>query len=199
MLAAHNGGPDRQMARQRLGQHFLTDPAVLERIRASLPLHPNSIWLESDAGHAEMPQHLLGEGRRAIAAVTKPPATKPPVTKPPVMKPEDPARTSPPTPRSAKWNGLLVSRQRAFLTLELALNGLSALHDRARIPARGISVSSIIGSTSRPMPAPSTRSSSAKPPTDCLVSGANLMANYPRSTSFTRSRQQFLSVRSEGE
>jgi hypothetical protein len=44
------------MARQRLGQHFLADPAVRERIRASLPLRPNDIWLEIGAGHGEMTQ-----------------------------------------------------------------------------------------------------------------------------------------------
>lgn len=60
------------MARQRLGQHFLADPAVRKRIRGSLPLRPNDIWLEIDAERGEVSQRLLGESRHVIAVEPDP-------------------------------------------------------------------------------------------------------------------------------
>jgi 16S rRNA A1518/A1519 N6-dimethyltransferase RsmA/KsgA/DIM1 with predicted DNA glycosylase/AP lyase activity len=107
------------MARQRLGQHFLADPAVRERIRGSLPLRPNDIWLEIGAGHGEMTHHLVGEGRRVIAARHE-------------------ARRSGPRLAAGlkkhEMNGLVVSRQMAYLAPELAPIGLSAFHVYGNIP-----------------------------------------------------------------
>jgi 16S rRNA (adenine1518-N6/adenine1519-N6)-dimethyltransferase len=103
------------MARQRLGQHFLADPAVRERIRASLPLRPNDIWLEIGAGHGEMTQHLVGEGRRVIAVES------------------DPHLAEDLKKRQREWPGMSLV-EGGILTLELAYNGLSAFHVYGNIP-----------------------------------------------------------------
>jgi len=103
------------MARQRLGQHFLADPAVRERIRASLPLRPNDIWLEIGAGHGEMTQHLLGEGRRVIAVES------------------DPRLVADLKKRQSEWPGMSLI-EGGILTLELAYNGLSPFHVYGNIP-----------------------------------------------------------------
>jgi 16S rRNA A1518/A1519 N6-dimethyltransferase RsmA/KsgA/DIM1 with predicted DNA glycosylase/AP lyase activity len=132
------------MARQRLGQHFLADPAVRERIRASLSLRPNDIWLEIRAGHGVMTQHLLREGRRTIG----------------VRRGCDTSRRS----KNAGWNGLLVSQKMAYLTLKLALNGLSAFHATANIPCCIASPILHRLLDFAPISAPSARSSSAKSP-----------------------------------
>lgn len=55
------------MARQRLGQHFLGDPAWQKRIFETLPRDANDVWLEIGAGHGEMTRLLAGEGRRVIS------------------------------------------------------------------------------------------------------------------------------------
>jgi hypothetical protein len=185
MVAAHNGASRSTASRAWgiRGQHFLADPAVRKNIRASLPLrqHNGAPSVQNGApeamanGARGISQGSLGDqtpGSKAASATprcrgtcsAKPAAPSSPATQPPATKPEDPPRTPPPDSKRAKRNGLLVSRQRAFLTLELALNGLSAFHASGSLPARIISLSSIICSTSRPISAPSTRSSSAKSP-----------------------------------
>jgi 16S rRNA (adenine1518-N6/adenine1519-N6)-dimethyltransferase len=58
------------MARERLGQHFLTDAGWRRRILESLPLVANETWIEIGAGHGEMTQSLAGNGRRVIAIET---------------------------------------------------------------------------------------------------------------------------------
>lgn len=62
------------MARQRLGQHFLTDPGWRENIARAIGISPHSIggsrhdssddfcWIEIGAGHGEMTQHLAATG-----------------------------------------------------------------------------------------------------------------------------------------
>ncbi len=56
------------MSPQRLGQHFLKDPAWRERILRALPIAPDDLWLEIGAGHGEMTREL---GRHAgrVAAI----------------------------------------------------------------------------------------------------------------------------------
>jgi 16S rRNA (adenine1518-N6/adenine1519-N6)-dimethyltransferase len=55
------------MARQRLGQHFLGDIGWRKRILKTLPLAPNETWVEIGPGHGEMTQLLAGDSRRVIA------------------------------------------------------------------------------------------------------------------------------------
>lgn len=67
------------MARQRLGQHFLTDEQWREQIARAIGVSPhselitplaskeNSVWIEVGAGHGEMTQHLLASGAAVIA------------------------------------------------------------------------------------------------------------------------------------
>ena len=59
------------MARQRLGQHFLSSPAWQARILAELPVQlPDStgdIWLEVGPGHGEMTRHLARRAERLVA------------------------------------------------------------------------------------------------------------------------------------
>ncbi|MFZ0582323.1 MAG: 16S rRNA (adenine(1518)-N(6)/adenine(1519)-N(6))-dimethyltransferase RsmA [Candidatus Acidiferrales bacterium] len=55
------------MARQKLGQHFLSDIGWRKRILPTLPLTHNDIWIEIGPGHGEMTQFLAGEDRRVIA------------------------------------------------------------------------------------------------------------------------------------
>lgn len=67
------------MARQRLGQHFLTDEGWREQIARAIGVSPrselvkpataneNSVWIEVGAGHGEMTQHLLASGAPVIA------------------------------------------------------------------------------------------------------------------------------------
>jgi 16S rRNA (adenine1518-N6/adenine1519-N6)-dimethyltransferase len=62
------------MARQRLGQHFLTDEQWREQIARAIGVSPHSTliklaakpervcWIEVGAGHGEMTQHLLATG-----------------------------------------------------------------------------------------------------------------------------------------
>ena len=58
------------MARRRLGQHFLGDPAWQRRILETLPRGAHEAWIEIGAGHGEMTRLLAGEGRRIIAIET---------------------------------------------------------------------------------------------------------------------------------
>src|SRR5277367_2331637 len=69
------------MARQRLGQHFLSDTEWREQIAEAIQLYPRSArepgalapdlqdwcWLEVGAGHGEMTQNLLRSGRQVFA------------------------------------------------------------------------------------------------------------------------------------
>jgi 16S rRNA (adenine1518-N6/adenine1519-N6)-dimethyltransferase len=67
------------MARQKLGQHFLSDPGWREKIARVIPVSPqpvasapqssaaNYCWIEIGAGHGEMTQHLLRSGIPVIA------------------------------------------------------------------------------------------------------------------------------------
>ena len=58
------------MARQKLGQHFLGNPAWQKRILETLPRDPDDVWLEIGAGHGEMTRLLAGRGRRVISIET---------------------------------------------------------------------------------------------------------------------------------
>ncbi len=67
------------MARQRLGQHFLTDAGWRDKIARAIGVSRNSsnfsvpgeskdfCWIEIGAGHGEMTQHLVATGRPVIA------------------------------------------------------------------------------------------------------------------------------------
>jgi 16S rRNA (adenine1518-N6/adenine1519-N6)-dimethyltransferase len=61
------------MARQRLGQHFLSDPAWQNRILEKLPRAPGDVWVEIGAGHGELTRHLARRSKRLIAVETDPP------------------------------------------------------------------------------------------------------------------------------
>jgi 16S rRNA (adenine1518-N6/adenine1519-N6)-dimethyltransferase len=58
------------MARQKLGQHFLGNPAWQKRILDTLPRDPNDVWFEIGAGHGEMTHLLAGRGRRVVTIDT---------------------------------------------------------------------------------------------------------------------------------
>jgi 16S rRNA (adenine1518-N6/adenine1519-N6)-dimethyltransferase len=58
------------MSRQKLGQHFLSNPAWRERIAHTLPADANATWLEIGAGHGEMTEFLAQHSRRVIAIET---------------------------------------------------------------------------------------------------------------------------------
>jgi len=64
------------MARERLGQHFLTDAGWRRKILESLPLVANETWIEIGAGHGEMTQSLAGNGRRVVAIETDAPLAR---------------------------------------------------------------------------------------------------------------------------
>jgi len=55
------------MSRQRMGQHFLGDPAWQQRIYATLPRPDRETWIEIGAGHGEMTALLAEHARRLIA------------------------------------------------------------------------------------------------------------------------------------
>jgi 16S rRNA (adenine1518-N6/adenine1519-N6)-dimethyltransferase len=73
------------MARQRLGQHFLSDPGWREKIARAIRVSPHgmhsaerstekeSCWIEIGAGHGEMTEHLLKSGAPVIAVELDPP------------------------------------------------------------------------------------------------------------------------------
>jgi len=58
------------MARQPLGQNFLTDAGWQRKILATLPRKPGETWVEIGAGHGEMTYLLAGEERRVVAIET---------------------------------------------------------------------------------------------------------------------------------
>ncbi len=72
------------MARQRLGQHFLSDPGWREKIARAIRVSPygmqrnpiasrdNFCWIEIGAGHGEMTEHLLAAGAPVIAVELDP-------------------------------------------------------------------------------------------------------------------------------
>src|ERR1017187_3372920 len=66
------------MARQRLGQHFLSDIECREQIARAIGVSrhtiggvraggENSCWIEIGAGHGEMTEHLAASGARVYA------------------------------------------------------------------------------------------------------------------------------------
>lgn len=57
----------RDMARQRMGQHFLGDPGWQKKIFRTLPCDGEDAWIEIGPGHGEMTQMLAAEERRVIA------------------------------------------------------------------------------------------------------------------------------------
>jgi len=69
----------RRMARQRLGQHFLTDAGWREQIARAIGVSPHSnvglvvaqdqpyCWIEAGAGHGEMTEHLASTGAPVYA------------------------------------------------------------------------------------------------------------------------------------
>ncbi|HYL62808.1 MAG TPA: 16S rRNA (adenine(1518)-N(6)/adenine(1519)-N(6))-dimethyltransferase RsmA [Candidatus Methylomirabilis sp.] len=71
------------MARQRLGQHFLTDVQWREQIAREIgvsrhsavraPSSPDHCWIEVGAGHGEMTEHLVSTGAAVYAIETDPP------------------------------------------------------------------------------------------------------------------------------
>ncbi|HYK40710.1 MAG TPA: 16S rRNA (adenine(1518)-N(6)/adenine(1519)-N(6))-dimethyltransferase RsmA [Candidatus Eremiobacteraceae bacterium] len=76
------------MARQRLGQHFLSDENWQEEIAREIGVSRNSqnffvpgtendfCWIEIGAGHGEMTRHLLATGKPVIAVELDPPLAK---------------------------------------------------------------------------------------------------------------------------
>lgn len=60
------------MSRQKLGQHFLSNPTWRQRIAQTLPAATDSTWLEIGAGHGEMTEFLAERGGRVIAIETDP-------------------------------------------------------------------------------------------------------------------------------
>ena len=76
------------MARQRLGQHFLSDENWREQIAREIGVSRNTsifsavaepkefCWIEIGAGHGEMTEHLAGTGRPVIAVELDPPLAK---------------------------------------------------------------------------------------------------------------------------
>ncbi len=75
------------MARQRLGQHFLSDLGWREEIARAIRVSPNSpffsapelqnfCWIEIGAGHGEMTEQLAASGTPVIAVELDPPLAK---------------------------------------------------------------------------------------------------------------------------
>src|SRR5579864_5252525 len=56
--------------RQKLGQHFLSDPSWRTRIADTLPVERDATWVEIGAGHGEMTELLAARARRVIAIET---------------------------------------------------------------------------------------------------------------------------------
>jgi 16S rRNA (adenine1518-N6/adenine1519-N6)-dimethyltransferase len=60
------------MARQRLGQHFLSGPGWQEKIFKTLPRGGRDVWVEIGPGHGEMTQRLAPIASRLIAVEADP-------------------------------------------------------------------------------------------------------------------------------
>jgi 16S rRNA (adenine1518-N6/adenine1519-N6)-dimethyltransferase len=60
------------MARQKLGQHFLSAPGWQKRILDALPGGANDLWIEIGPGHGEMTGLLAARSRRLIAIEADP-------------------------------------------------------------------------------------------------------------------------------
>jgi 16S rRNA (adenine1518-N6/adenine1519-N6)-dimethyltransferase len=60
------------MARQRLGQHFLSGPGWQKRILDTLPRGSDEVWIEIGPGHGEMTRLLAAKDRRVIAIEADP-------------------------------------------------------------------------------------------------------------------------------
>jgi 16S rRNA (adenine1518-N6/adenine1519-N6)-dimethyltransferase len=60
------------MARQKMGQHFLSGPDWQRRILNTLPRGADDLWIEIGAGHGEMTRLLAAQGRRVIAIEADP-------------------------------------------------------------------------------------------------------------------------------
>ena len=60
------------MARQKLGQHFLSAPGWQKRILDTLPRGANDLWIEIGPGHGEMTRLLAARSRRLIAIEADP-------------------------------------------------------------------------------------------------------------------------------
>jgi len=72
------------MARQKLGQHFLSDAGWREKIARAIGISahsiggarsgaPDSVWIEVGAGHGEMTRHLAATGSNVVAIEFDPP------------------------------------------------------------------------------------------------------------------------------
>ena len=55
------------MARQKLGQHFLSNPAILERIAAAACTRGEPLAIEIGPGKGALTKHLLDRARRVVA------------------------------------------------------------------------------------------------------------------------------------
>lgn len=60
------------MSRQKLGQHFLYNPAWRQRIARTLPADANTTWLEIGPGHGEMTEFLARHSSRVVAIEADP-------------------------------------------------------------------------------------------------------------------------------
>jgi 16S rRNA (adenine1518-N6/adenine1519-N6)-dimethyltransferase len=60
------------MPRQKLGQHFLSSLTWRQRIAQTLPVAPDSTWIEIGAGHGEMTELVAPRAHRVIAIETDP-------------------------------------------------------------------------------------------------------------------------------
>jgi 16S rRNA (adenine1518-N6/adenine1519-N6)-dimethyltransferase len=57
------------MSRQKLGQHFLNNPAWQHRILEKLPHAPSDIWIEIGAGQGQLTRHLAAKSARRLIAI----------------------------------------------------------------------------------------------------------------------------------
>jgi 16S rRNA (adenine1518-N6/adenine1519-N6)-dimethyltransferase len=60
------------MARQRLGQHFLSGPGWQEKIFKTLPRSGRDVWVEIGPGHGEMTRRLAPIASRLVAVEADP-------------------------------------------------------------------------------------------------------------------------------
>jgi 16S rRNA (adenine1518-N6/adenine1519-N6)-dimethyltransferase len=111
------------VARQRLGQHFLSDPAWQSRILAKLPRAPHAMsdetWVEIGAGHGELTRHLAQRSSRVIAVETDPPLAE--------------ALRANAAAHPAEWPGVEVA-EGDVLTLDLAKLTAGRFHVYGNLP-----------------------------------------------------------------